>query len=173
MSDPAPITPARWLLLAWLALHLFTMTVSMAKDTSFGKLFRPYTDPYQWRVGVHQNWTMYAPNPRMSTSWVEYTGVRDDKSELALALPIGRPDPNGIQWWYEREGKLERNAVSRKHIRASFVRWYCRTQQEKGDPIRQIRAEEVAVHTPPPGDWRPRTEWRETRKKLETWNCKR
>lgn len=173
MSAPPPITPARWLLLAWLALHLFTMTVSMAKDTAFGKMFRPYTDPYQWRVGVHQNWTMYAPNPRLSTTWLEYTGIHDDKSEVPLELFIGRPDPLGIQTHYEREGKLERNAVSRKHIRASFVRWYCRTSKEAGKGLRQIRVEKVAVHTPPPEDFKPRSEWRETRNVLETWNCKR
>lgn len=173
MSSGATMTPTRWLLLVWLAAHLLTMSVSMAKDTAYGKALRPWTDPYQWRVGVHQNWTMYAPNPRMATTWLEYTGIHDDATEVPLAQLVGQPDPTGVITHYEREGKLERNGVSRKHIRASFVRWYCRVSLEQGKPLRQIRVVKATQHTPPPSSWTPRSTWPIRRTKLETWNCKR
>ena len=169
------MTPTRILLCVWLAFHLLTMVVSITKDTPFGKAVRPYTDPYQWRVGVHQNWTMYAPNPRTSTDWVEYTGIYAGDTEVPLPLDVGRPDPTAVIWSYVRAGKLERNSVSRKHIRASYVRWFCRTSKEAGKPLRKITATEVRVVTPPPeqrGDL-PRSAWPERRKVLESWNCKR
>ena len=169
------MTFGRALLLIWLGFHLVTMVASMTKDLPLGKALRPYTDWYQWRVGVHQNWTMYAPNPRMQTIWVEYVGIRADGSEVPLDLFVGRPDPKGWITRYVRAGKLERNSTSRKHIRASFVRWYCRTSKEAGDPLKHIRAEKVTVPTPPPdkrADMPDRTEWPEKRVRLETWNCR-
>ena len=167
------MTPGRILLCIWLAFHLLTMVASMTKELPIGKAIRPLTDPYQWRVGVHQNWTMYAPNPRVSTVWVEFIGVYGDASTTPLPMFVGRPDTDAIIWRYMRAGKFERNAVSRKHLRASMVRWYCRTAKEEGKDLRKIRTETVTVITPPPEKHGPRSEWRETRSPLETWNCKR
>jgi hypothetical protein len=167
--------------IAWsvfLVFHLLMMTVSMAKsgrDTpvvgDFFRAVKPFTEPYQWTFGLHQNWPMFAPNPRLSTSWLEVTGkLASDGTYVPVAMPHGTPDPRGHILLYDRSGKLERNASSREHLRAAFVRWACRTHPE---PLQAVKFVKATQTTPPPGsDPGPREMWRVRRSPLEEWRCK-
>jgi hypothetical protein len=181
----------RPLLLIWLVWHLFVMGVDLSKHVSRSLAagsalqrslavvadLRDYTEWYQWRIGVHQNWSMFIPNPRTSTSWLEVEGITLDKQRVALPLIVGEPDPEGWLLTYPRAGKHERNAVAghRKRLRAAYTRHYCRVNKEAGRPLRGIDFYAVSYRTPPPEQRgaRPRSEWPRTRRKLGGWNCKR
>lgn len=191
----------RPLLLVWLVWHLFVMSVDMAKHVSrtieknsipasiaepvraFGGVLgsysklRAYTEWYQWRIGVHQNWSMFVPNPRLSTTWLEVEGVRKDRTRRALPLIVGEPDPEGAIWTYARAGKHERNAVSghREKLRMAYTRYYCAKAKAAGDPLKAVEFFAVSVPTPRPemrAD-KPREAWPRRRKKLGGWNCPR
>ena len=160
--------------IAWsvfLVWHLFMMTVSMARKTPFGDVASKVTDPYQWTFGLHQNWPMFAPNPRLETAWLVVQGqVAADDSWVDLELPHGTPDPEGPILLYDRSGKLERNAISRKHLRASFVRWYCRRHTPE---LQAVRIDRLRQRTPAPGS-QPgaRATWKVERDTLEEWRCR-
>ena len=158
--------------------HLLMMTVSMAKTGrdhpvvgTFWKTARPYTEPYQWTFGLHQNWPMFAPNPRLATSWLEVEGKRaSDGGYEPIQMPHGTPDPRGHILLYDRSGKLERNALSREHLRAAFVRWACRTHPVPLQKVKFVRADQS---TPAPGTAAgPRESWPIRRRELEEWRCK-
>lgn len=166
--------------IAWslfLLFHLAMMTVSMSKsgrkDNAAAKAVfeggRPYTEPYQWTFGLHQNWPMFAPNPRTSTSWLEVEGKRaSDGSYVPIDMPHGVPDARGHIVLYDRSGKLERNALSREHLRAAFVRWACRTHPE---PLQAVKLWRADQKTQPPGSG-PRETWPVKRRVFEEWRCK-
>lgn len=159
--------------IAWslfIVWHLLMMTASMSAASGLTKELVKLTDPYQWTFGLHQNWPMFAPNPRLETSWLEAEGKLDDGTVVPLELPHGMPDPEGTILLYDRSGKLERNASTRDHIRAAFVRWYCRTHEPA---LAKVRFTLVRQPTPPPGsNPGPRSEWKVQRRELEEWRCK-
>ena len=165
----------RGLLLCWLAFHLLTMTVSLSKGSAFHRWMHPYTDWYQWRVGIHQNWSMFAPNPRLSTVWLEFEGVDESGGVEPIPMVSGTPDPHGWILRYARAGKLERNAVARKHIRASYVRFFCGKSRSDGHPYRRIQIYKLSQPTIAPAlrAHTPRSEWPTNRTLLEDWNCPR
>lgn len=167
----------RALISAYLVIHLFTMSVSLARRSPVGELLHPITDPWQWTVGMHQNWDMFVPDPRLETSWLEVEGIRADGTRVPVAMPHGTPDPRGVILAYDRSGKLERNAVAskRKALRASFVRWICAEQAAAGDPFTEVAFTRAAQATPPPGKRAdsPRADWPIRRSPLETWKCRR
>jgi hypothetical protein len=161
----------------YLVIHLFTMSVSLARETPYGELFHGLTDPWQWTVGMHQNWDMFVPDPRLETSWLEVEGVRPDGSRVPIAMPHGVPDPQGVILLYDRSGKLERNAISKKRdgLRASFTRWACREHAAAGDPLAEIVFTKASQATVPPAERasRPRAGWPVRRTPLEGWRCAR
>lgn len=182
----------RPLLLIWLAWHLFVMSVDIAKHASkrmgsgFGPLdtaldaysgLRAYTEWYQWRVGVHQNWSMFVPNPRLATSWLVVEGVRPDKTRVPLELEVDRPEVDSWIGHYERAGKHERNALGshRDRLRMAYTRYFCRVMAERGQPLRSVEFFVEAQRTPPPGrrGEKPRADWPVSRRPLGGWNCPR
>ncbi len=185
---------SRRLLLAWLCWHLFVMSVDIAKhvermlDPSSVPALRPVdralaawaglrflTEPYQWRIGLHQNWSMFVPNPRLNTSWLEVEGERPDGSRIPLPLVVG--EPSGPIWRYARAGKHERNALGthRKALRMAYTRYYCRTMAARGEPLARVHFTRVARRTPPPAQRGrlPRERWPVHRTDLGGWNCPR
>lgn len=167
----------RALVSVYLGVHLITMAVSVARRTPIGETLHPLTDPWQWTVGMHQNWDMFVPDPRTETAWLEVEGIGRDGERVPIAMPHGVPDPKGAIWLYDRAGKLERNAISGKRaaLRASFTRWACRTHAEAGQPLAQVAFVRASQRTVPPGERaaRPRDTWPVDRRELETWNCAR
>lgn len=165
----------RALVSVYLGVHLITMAVSVARRTPIGETLHPLTDPWQWTVGMHQNWDMFVPDPRLETAWLVVEGVRPDGSRVPIAMPHGTPDPQGVILLYDRSGKLERNAVSgkRKALRASFTRWACREHAEAGDRLTEVAFRKRSQRTPRPEarDGTPRAEWPVRETELESWNC--
>lgn len=168
---------ARAALHLFLLAHLFMMSVSMANKTPYGDAFRFLTERYQWTFGLHQNWSMFTPNPRMSTSWMDVVGIRDDGTRVPFALPHGTPEPDGIEWTYDRAGKLERNAIGghRKKVRAAFVRWACRLNEDTEARFAQVEIAKFSQKTVKPEvrSATPRETWPIRRNVMETWNCRR
>ena len=160
----------------FLLVHLSMMTISLLSKTPVHKEIKFLTARYQWTFGLHQNWSMFTPNPRLSTSWMDVVGIRADGSRVSIPLPHGTPEPDGIEWAYDRSGKLERNAIGkhRKKLRAAFVRWVCRTHEDH-DPLRKIEIASMTQTTPTPAERaaKPRETWPIRRKVMETWNCRR
>lgn len=182
----------RPLLLVWLVWHLFVMSVDLSKHVSrsigpgFGPLYvaldawsglRDWTEWYQWRVGVHQNWSMFVPNPRLSTSWLVVEGVRPDGTRVPLELVVGRPDEDSWIGHYERAGKHERNALARHRdrLRMAYTRHFCRLAREAGEPLKSVQFFQEVQPTPPPArrGLQARADWKLTRRELGGWNCPR
>ncbi|MEZ4317144.1 MAG: hypothetical protein R3F61_06560 [Myxococcota bacterium] len=150
--------------------HLTMMCLSVLGSIDIAKDASKLTDPYQWTFGLHQNWPMFAPNPRLETAWLEMEGkLASDGSYVPLVLPHGMPDPHGSIVLYDRSGKLERNAITRKHLRAAFVRWFCaKTEPE----LQAVRIWRIRQPTPKPGTPGPRESWPVHRDELEEWRCR-
>lgn len=167
----------------FLVWHLFMMSVAMSKGLKGAPGFEPIgeyhdrmkwvTDPYQWTFGLHQTWPMFAPNPRMETAWLEVEGkLAADGTYVDAGMPHGTPDPHGAIWFYDRSGKLERNASAkkRKYLRAAFVRWICRTHPQE---LQAVKVTVAKQRTQPPGHaLGARENWPIRRSVLEEWRCK-
>ena len=170
-----PVTRAA--LHLFLLAHLFMMSVSMANKTPYEEAFGFLTERYQWTFGLHQNWSMFAPNPRLSSAWMDVVGIREDGTRVPFPLPHGTPEPYGVEWTYDRSGKLERNAIGghRKKVRAAFVRWACRLNDDGDTRFAKVEVASFSQKTVPPGmrAATPREAMPIHRTVLETWNCRR
>jgi hypothetical protein len=134
------------------------------------------TRTYEKTIGVHQNWTMFVPNPGKSTIWLEATGFRGAEKE-AVATLFGEPDPRGTIWLYERANKYERNLAGkeRKAMRAGMVRWLCAKAKAAGTPYTEIEFTKASKPTPQPSERAAagaRETWPIERTRLERWRCK-
>ncbi len=161
----------RALLSLVVSVHLLAMAGSALRYTPVGPPLRELTRPWEQFLGVHQTWPMFGVAPRHTHDLV-MRGRLAGGEEVALPELGGRADPQAVLWRYQRRNKLMRNAVSRKYLRASFVRWQCREAKAAGLPLRQVLMDRVTVATPPPrASGLPRSEWPTKRTHLETWNC--
>lgn len=161
----------------FLIFHLTAMGLSIARDVRpLGELRSKLTRTYERTIGVHQNWTMFVPNPGLSTIWLEATGFRGEERE-SLPTLFGEPDPHGTIWFYERANKYERNLANkdRKEMRAGLVRWLCQSAKDAGHPYTEIQFDRASKATPAPNARQaagPRESWPVERKRLERWKCK-
>jgi hypothetical protein len=168
-----PSVSQRVLLSLVVAVHLLAMAGSALRYTPVGPPIRELTRPYEQLLGVHQTWPMFGVAPR-STHTLHMSGLTPDGTEVALPSLGADVRLDGVLWRYQRRNKLMRNAVSRKPLRASFVRWQCRTAAERGVDLAQVVMRRHSVHTPPPTvRGQPRSTWKTETTRLETWNCKR
>lgn len=196
-----PIVKA--LLLVWLAWHTYVVSVNVAvnvtgpwrngraDDAVVGMLvgvpitaghleriaaLRQTTDFYEKALGVHQNWPMFAPNPRLSTTWLHLIGEYRDGTERVIPFAIGRPDDRSPVWVYDRGGKFERNATAKKrtYLRRGVMRDLCRDAAARGEDLHHVRFESHAMGTPPPGVAAlPRSERPVSRVQLSRFVCKK
>jgi hypothetical protein len=161
----------------FLLFHLSAMMLSVGRDVHVaGDLRATLTRTYEKTIGVHQNWTMFVPNPGTSTIWLEATGFRGAEKEPVATL-FGEPDPHGTIWLYERANKYERNLAGkeRKAMRAGMVRWLCANAKEAGTPYQEIEFSRASKRTPKPAARAaagPRETWPIERTQLERWRCK-
>lgn len=169
--DLRPPIVVRVLLSAWVAWHLLAMAGSALRDTPLGAV-RAVTRPYEQLLGVHQTWPMFGTAPRR-THVLRMSGRLDDGTEVPLPATGGEPDFGPILR-FNRRNKFLRNAVSKKYLRASLVRWQCRTARAQGAPLRQVLMDRETWTTPAPtAQGGMRGTWAHEITHLETWNCKR
>ena len=195
--------PMKALLLVWLAWHSYVVAVNLtvhitrpwrgkrAPESVAGVLFgvpirvrhlqaladlRHTTDWYEKRLGVHQNWPMFAPNPRMSTTWLHLIGEYADGSERVIPYGVGKPDARAPKWIYERSGKYERNATAKKRriLRRGITRDLCRDAHANHEGLKFVRFESHSVRTPLPGKATlPRDQRRTSKVQLSRFKCKK
>jgi hypothetical protein len=169
----------RGLLSVFLAYHGVAMLLSIAQEyPPVGELRAALTRSYERTIGVHQNWTMFTPNPSKSTQWLEAVGTLPDGTQVPIELLFGEPDPHGTIWLYERTNKFERNLCdkTRSSLRAGYVRWLCAEAKESGTPFTHIAFVRALRKTPAPelrAEAGPRESWPIERKDLERWRCKK
>ena len=161
----------------FLLFHLSAMALSAGREVDVvGDVRAKLTRTYEKTIGVHQNWTMFVPNPGTSTIWLEATGFRGAEKEPVATL-FGEPDPHGTIWLYERANKYERNLAGkeRKAMRAGLVRWLCANAKEAGAPYTEIEFHRASKPSPTPARRAaagPRETWPIERTRLERWRCK-
>lgn len=169
----------RTLYTAFLAFHLLAMTGSIFQGVApINEVRKVLTRPYERTIGVHQNWTMFVPNPAQSTTWFRAIGEprSDPGTELELEVLHGRPDPEGVILHYARKNKFDRNmtAKRRDELRAGYVRYLCRIHKEQGVPMSHIAFDAMRMQTPPPGERGEvaRSAWPVNTTRLERWRCR-
>ena len=147
------------------------MLGSMGRDVEPFATLRQSTVPWEKVLGAHQTWPMFVEPPRR-TSWLRYEGDTDEGAVPLHPLP-GEPPADGVIWFYDRLGKLERNAVSakREYLRTSIVRGVC-AQDPRLNAVTIYRASRTT-----PRAWsyatRPREAWPAEESRDSSWRCRR
>lgn len=132
--------------------HLLMMGVSMGRDTAVGEALRVVTKPYEQLFGLHQTWTMFAPDPPRGTTWLEAEGIHPDGQRVRLPVAAEPPDPSGPILGYDRGGKFSRNVggTHRGKLRTGYVRGLCRAAASEGVTLRGVRLIRHIRQTPVP-----------------------
>jgi hypothetical protein len=134
----------------FLCMHGWMVVGSLANERDWGKQMRAKTRTYERALGIHQNWSMFAPNAPRSSVWmkVEADAVWDEVVEIEP--PVGGPLPGPFEWHYRRLGKLERLGVKKSHsdIRRVLAKTWCKRLDEQKMPVKTIRIHQYWQPTP-------------------------
>ncbi|MCB9777625.1 MAG: hypothetical protein H6742_03595 [Alphaproteobacteria bacterium] len=111
---------------------------------------RELTRPYEKLFGFHQSWTMFVPNPPRGTTYLRATGRKKDGTDIPLPTVVGAPDPDAIAWFYDRDGKYERNVTGSKRtgLQLGYTHWQCRLAKERGIELVSVLIEAPSIRTP-------------------------
>ncbi len=134
-----------------IVLHVLAGVASEARDTPWGRAIYDHTRTPQATLALWQNWAMFSPPPRTTSSLVAQ-GRLPDGSWIDLPLPHGHGEPDTLTLRYDRFGKLERSAFkdSRAKLQRSIAHWVCRQAREAGTPVEQVQLLQHIQWTPPP-----------------------
>ena len=147
---------------ALIVLHVAAGAASEARDSSWGRAIYDHTRAPQSTLALWQNWAMFSPPPRTTSSLVA-RGRLPDGTWIDLPLPHGAGEPGTVTVRYPRFGKLERSAFkdSRAKLQRSIAHWVCRQARVAGRPVDQVQLLQRMTWTPPPeqrGQASPRVE---------------
>ncbi|MEC7946808.1 MAG: hypothetical protein VX265_04525 [Myxococcota bacterium] len=126
------------------------MIGSLARERDWGADMRMRTRTYERALGIHQNWSMFAPNAPRSSVWMAAEAETARNETVVLRPPLGRLLPGPVEWHYRRLGKLERLGVKKSHsdIRRALTRTWCRRMHDDGTPITAVRILQYWQPTP-------------------------
>ena len=165
--------------IAWtvfLLWHGLVVVASVTKDTALGQTIRVVTKPYEQFLGVHQTWTMFAPNAPRESTWVEAIGVTTSGEKVSIGTFTGRPDAADLNLIYNRMGKFERNISKKKKgsLRRGYARGLCRLAAADGvadlDGISFVLFRSPIP--PPEGRQVPREQWPVQRHDYAVRSCR-
>lgn len=150
LRDTRPHWIIRFIVGVYLAYHGFSVVGSLARERDWGADMRTKTRTYERALGIHQNWSMFAPNAPRSSVWMEVEAETDQDETLVLQPPLGQVLPGPVEWHYRRLGKLERLGVKKSHsdIRRALTRTWCRRMHEDERPITAVRILQYWQPTP-------------------------
>lgn len=172
MSTASPLTKA--VLVAVFVAYLLVLVGSALGGTVVTDPLREaLTRPVEKVLGIHQTWPMFEVAPRR-TVWLEIEVTRPDGAVERVDYLPGRPDPQGIRATYDRLGKFQRQASSkrRERVRMGIVRWVCRSERAAGRDVAKVQMIKYTSRTPPPGSGRvPRSDFHVRREAFKRWNC--
>jgi hypothetical protein len=143
----------QWLMSGLIVLHVVAGIAGETRGTTWGRAVYNITRPAQASLALWQNWAMFSPPPR-TTSSLTAEGQRSDGSWVALPLPRGLGEPGTLTLRYDRFGKLERSAfkASRARLQRSIAHWVCRQAKATGTPMAQVRVVQIRAWTPKPAN---------------------
>ena len=160
----------------FLLWHGLVVVASVTKDTPIGQTLRVVTKPYEQFLGVHQTWTMFAPNAPRESTWVEAIGVTTSGVKVPVGTFTGAPDPSELNLVYNRMGKFERNVTKKKKgsLRRGYARGLCRMLAAEGiTDIEGISFVLFRSPTPPPSERDvPRDQWPVIRHDYAVRSCR-
>ena len=150
MPAPTP-RPPRPPLRAQLALVFWLTTgavLALEDHAPFDRVARNIA-PFRRGLGISQSWSMFAPNPSRSTSWLEVEGRAG--AQWHRLTPSSSAMPTNTDWKlrYERTGKFFRGLLSQAATRdrKAMAAWWCRERPE----LATVRFLQVRVPSSPPG----------------------
>ena len=127
-------TRAKALWSIFLLWHGLVVLGSVMSKTPLGETIRLVTKPYEKFLGVHQTWTMFAPNAPRESTWVEAIGVTTSGEKIPVGTFTGEPVLDELRLVYNRMGKFERNISKKKKgsLRRGYARGLCRLARADG-----------------------------------------
>jgi hypothetical protein len=160
----------------FLLFHLTAMTLSLGRDVeSSDDLRATLTRTYEKTIGVHQNWTMFVPNPGMSTIWLEATGFRGAETSRSRRCSASRIRTDDLALRAGEQVRAEPRGQGAQGDACGMVRWLCANAKEAGAPYTEIEFSRRASRRPSRRKRAaagPRETWPIERTRLERWRCK-
>ena len=134
----------------YLMVHGWMVVGSLASDRDWGQWMRAKTRTYERALGIHQNWSMFAPNSPRSSVWMVVEGVAVWDEVIQIQPPLGGPLPGPVEWHYRRLGKLERLGVKKSHsdIRRVLARTWCQRMDADKQTLKKVRIHQYWQPTP-------------------------
>lgn len=157
-----------------MAWHGWAVVGSLGRERDWGKDIRTHTRTYEKALGIHQNWSMFAPNAPRSSIWMDVEGDAVWDEVLTIQPPLGQVLPGPIEWHYRRLGKLERLGLKKSHsdIRRALARTWCARMDARKETVTAVRFYQNWVTTPSPSKRRKGIEPEIKRKLRQEVRCR-
>lgn len=147
-------------------LILFTLAAMLISNLPASELRRTgmkVFDPYLDASGLHQNWNLFAPDPRRATLQLEARIRFEDGSRTIWHPPVGDPFVGVYRTFRWRKWAGNVLSSSNKELLEPTADWIARMHAENGKvPVEVVLVKRSYV-APPPGSGKPAKQpWRET-----------
>lgn len=116
---------------------------------------RPVLRPVLLRLGLHQDWGLFSPNPARHSQALEPRVLLADGSQETVALPLGDPlvgALRGYRWRKWQAGVLD---PDHQELSSGFARWVARDFTRDPRGLRHVALVRRRATTPPPGSHEP------------------
>lgn len=148
------------------ALILFTLAAMLLSNLPASELRRTgmkVFDPYLDATGLHQNWNLFAPDPRRSTLQLEARITFDDGSTTVWHPPTGDPFVGVYRTFRWRKWAGNVLASSNESLLQPTADWIARMHTKDGKiPVEVVLVKRSYV-APPLGSGKPSKQpWRES-----------
>jgi hypothetical protein len=153
----------RVLLSGFILATLVSMLVSNLPPSELRRTGMKVLDPYLDATGLHQNWNLFAPDPRRATIQLEARITFDDGSTVIWHPPTGDPFVGVYRTFRWRKWAGNVLASSNDNLLEPTADWIARMHTTDGKiPVEVVLVRRSYV-APPPGSGKPSKQpWRET-----------
>jgi hypothetical protein len=147
-SGRAALTAALWLFVA--AIALWNLPAGLLRAQA-----RPVLRPVMLRLGLHQDWGLFSPNPARRSQALEARVQLADGSLENVTLPLGDPLLGALRGYRWRKWQGRVLDPDQPELSSGFARWVARdfTQDPRG--LRHVALVRRRAATPPPGSQAP------------------
>lgn len=134
---------------------LCAMAVESLPDSAIRRAAMPIAQPFLDLTGLHQNWNLFAPDPRVATLRLEARIAYASGTTISWHPPEGDPfiGVYGTFRWRKWAGNIlsSRN----KHLWRPTAEWIARTHVRDGELPLRVALVKQWYFAPPPGSGRP------------------